>query len=378
MCYKKLVFVYLWVLIGSIFIASSACEGLRDAVQDVVSSIDGDGSGTGSGTGTGSGSGTGTGTGGSGALKDACPAPDATNTPPAAQRLFIINGGDSNDRTWESLDGTTWTKVTLQLPQDNSFLRNHHTATLFKDEIYVIGGDYGGIDGEEIYKSSDGKTWNKVVTTGTTFGHVFTHQAVVFKDKLYVIGGTKYDGQGTKSNEVWRSSNGTAWTNVTPTDTSKIFPVRANHQAVVFNGAIYVIGGDGNNGRLNDVWKSTNGAAWEKLTPTDRAKIFSERSGHQAVVFKNNIYVMGGDDNSGTNNEVWKSCNGKDWEKITTTTPFTARSGHKAAVFKDELYVIMGGTSDVWKSSNAVAWSKVTVTATPAFNDTLGHAVVAK
>ena len=53
---------------------------------------------------------------------------------------------------------------------------------------------------------------------------------------------------------------------------------RYNYTAVVFDGKMWVLGGD----FQNDVWWSSNGASWTEITASNH---WSARYGHIAVVF---------------------------------------------------------------------------------------------
>lgn len=102
---------------------------------------------------------------------------------------------------------------------------------------------------------------------------------------------------------------------------------RAFHDVVVFNNALYVIGGfegvdeSGNEMFRSDVLKSTNGGDWLEIKQNDDTA-FSKRAFHAAVAFDDALYVIGGFDGTNTLNDVWKSRDGQNWKKITTTGNF--------------------------------------------------------
>jgi hypothetical protein len=72
----------------------------------------------------------------------------------------------------------------------------------------------------------------------------------VFNGQIWVLGGWG----GSYFNDVWSSSDGTNWTQVTPVAS---WGARSQFPAVVFNGQIWVLGGY-NGGILNDVWSSSS------------------------------------------------------------------------------------------------------------------------
>ena len=74
--------------------------------------------------------------------------------------------------------------------------------------------------------------------------------AVVLNSQMWVLGG----GTGSSNfNDVWSSSDGTNWTEVTP---AAPWSARDDYRAVVFNNQLWVLGGYGSSGNLNDVWSS--------------------------------------------------------------------------------------------------------------------------
>ncbi len=115
---------------------------------------------------------------------------------------------------------------------------------------------------------------------------------------MWLIGGIT---AGTLKNDVWSSSDGANWTQVlasTAVGTVNQFSPREDFGALVFNNAMWVIGGYGRNPvSLNDVWTSTNGVAWTQVLANDTktsATQFSGRWGHSALVFNNEMWVVSG------------------------------------------------------------------------------------
>jgi len=66
-----------------------------------------------------------------------------------------------------------------------------------------------------------------------------------------------------------------------------------------------MIGGWGET-QLNDIWSSDDAINWVKESSNAD---FSERSGHQVVLFKDKLWLIGGWDRAATN-DIWSSDNG--------------------------------------------------------------------
>jgi hypothetical protein len=70
----------------------------------------------------------------------------------------------------------------------------------------------------------------------------------------------------------------------------------------VFDNKVWLLGGRSTS-RTNDVWYSSNGSAWTQATPSAG---WTARNSHASIVFDNKIWVIGGYDNQFCN-DVWYS-----------------------------------------------------------------------
>ncbi len=296
------------------------------------------------------------------------------NNAPGFSNTYLITATVSgNDPQYKgSVTGTVSIKV-------NHFsARSTHSVVEFNDELYLIGGfNYKTSSNlfyyNDVWKSSDGATWTEVTTAQPKFSERAAHSVVKFNNELYLIGGQ--DAGNDQLNDVWKSPDGATWTEVT--DQAQ-FSGRRNHSVVVFNNELYLIGGYDSSDQFNDVWKSLDGATWTEVT-TAQSK-FSERNGHSVVVFNNELYLIGGYSGGSYKNDVWKSSDGVTWTEVTGNAQFSARSRHSVVEFNNELYLIGGDISpsfynDVWKSSDGATWTEVTTTQSK-FSGRRNHSVV--
>lgn len=249
------------------------------------------------------------------------------------------------------------------------------------------------------YKLKEGSALSTGSSENTTrFSFRRKHQSVFFKDKFWVIGG--YDG--VNKNDVWSSPDGIKWTQVkahkdNPTASDKQFSPRVNHQVVVYDDKLWLIGGRDSSGRKNDTWTSADGISWTQKPFS--GPIFSARDSHQVVVFKNKIWVIGGVVGNSTlsvSNEVWYSTDGVDWRSSTPTISgtFPRRFNFQAVVINfngtEKLWLIGGSSTlsgagqyrnDVLSSTDGSAWvSVMTDQASPGsaqFSQRYNHQVVA-
>lgn len=110
---------------------------------------------------------------------------------------------------------------------------------------------------------------------------------------------------------------------------------------------------------FNDVWRSRDGVHWRKMIanqaidPEDpNPRHWAGRAGLSAVSFKGYLYVMGGSVNDDSSivggapdriyfNDVWRSRDGRRWEKV-GNAPWEPRAGGIAVVKGGYMYMIGG------------------------------------
>lgn len=285
-----------------------------------------------------------------------------------SDRITLIGGilrGYSN-KVWQSLDGEQWTQL---LPATFSPYRLTDGVS-FGSYLWLIGGGrQDGLDTNEVWRSADGLNWSQVATNGSLFSPRDSHRVVVFNDRLWVIGGFDYfendGGTRTHNNEVWSSADGVTWTQ----HAAPGFAARSAHEAVAFNGRLWLIGGVNASNSFNDVWSTADGTTWIQETA---GAAFSPRFGHQVVVFNGALWLLGGatgSSSAGTgSDEIWTSTDGRAWTQVAAGAHFSARNEHAATVFAGRLYVVGGATgssyfnvtyfNDVWSSADGVQWQR--------------------
>jgi hypothetical protein len=164
------------------------------------------------------------------------------------------------------------------------------------------------------------------------------------------------------------------------------FAARDGAGALTFNGKMWLIGGWNPSDKVhfpricnNEVWSSADGATWTLVKPNsfldqnfDPAADWEGRHTAGCVVFKDKLWIVGGDVNQGHyHNEVWNSADGKAWTRVATNVPWGPRATMYTVVFKDRIWVMGGQTipqfaseeerfyRDIWNSTDGVNWVKV-------------------
>ncbi len=100
-------------------------------------------------------------------------------------------------------------------------------------------------------------------------------------------------------NDVWSSSNGEYWTQVSVN--TNWFP-GCGHSVAIFLSSMYVIGGSDVSRYYNDVWVSTNGILWTMVVETAQQPVrngvmvstWVGRWMHVSVSFRDNLWILGG------------------------------------------------------------------------------------
>lgn len=192
--------------------------------------------------------------------------------------------------------------------------------------MWAIGGASGPVTTyySDVYSSGNGSSWS-VINSNAPFGGRYGSQLLSFNGSLFLIGG---NNSGTLRNDVWTSTDGSTWTQIlapTTLGSATQFSPREDFGAVVYNGAMWVIGGFSSGGNNNDVWSSTNGITWNQVLANGVSSIthFSKRWGFSALVYNNAMWLMGGASGISTGavtavfNDVWSSTTGAAWNGST-------------------------------------------------------------
>jgi N-acetylneuraminic acid mutarotase len=196
-------------------------------------------------------------------------------------------------------DGTigSWNRAT-SLPSSRAL----HTSVVYNGYLYVIGGYTSSTTySTEVYYAPlnpNGTLGSWSSTTSLPSGR-YSHTSVVYNGYLYVIGGrTSSTYYSTEVYYAPLNPNGTlgSWSSTTSLPSG-----RYSHTSVVYNGYLYVIGG-----RTSSTTYSTE-VYYAPLNPngtlgswSSTTSLPSGRYSHTSVVYNGYLYVIGGDTSSTT------------------------------------------------------------------------------
>jgi len=115
------------------------------------------------------------------------------------------------------------------------------------------------------------------------------------------------------------------------------FQARSSANAVVFQNALWVIGGQSGDSILQDAWSSADGVTWSKMT--DSLPIPTSVIPLSAVVFQNKLWIMGMNNYA---NFLWNSADGVHWSSVTDTESFSPLLWPVLLHFQNQLWVAGG------------------------------------
>ena len=190
--------------------------------------------------------------------------------------------------------------------------------------------------------------------------------ALVFNDFLWLLGGwNPYDKAHFPricNNEVWRSEDGARWTLIKPNtfkderfDSKSDWEGRHTAGYVVYKNKMWIVGGDANQGHYqNDVWNSDDGRTWTDVNQ-GRDVPWGPRALHYTLVFDDKIWVMGGQTMPKMApaaevfyRDVWNTTDGVHWVPVRPKEPYWSARGMIGGnvVFKGRIWILGGGTYD--------------------------------
>ena len=167
-------------------------------------------------------------------------------------------------------------------------------------------------------------------------------------------------------NEIWSSTDGANWNY----EGDAPWPARHCGGWMVYDSAMWVVGGDPQSGCLADVWSSTDGINWTLMQDTISA-FYAKKHNTNYAPLADKMLMMGGSSCGLAMpvafSEVWESSDGVTWNQL-PNAPWSGRSMQINYCVDDSGALwILGGAgehdrrsyNDVWKSSDGVHWTLV-------------------
>jgi N-acetylneuraminic acid mutarotase len=218
----------------------------------------------------------------------------------------------------------------------------------------------------DIWNSSDGSAWTEQTIAGTPVKRGAMGYAV-YNDKVWIVGGIPNGAPGYFYGNVV-SFDGTSWATVLDNGHGQFQP-RRRHSIVPFNPGsgevLWLYAGNdgvtGSGGYTNNQYSANTAAT---IWTAQAAPSWSAREQQAMTAFNNQLWLLGGNDGSNKLNDCLFSSNGTTWT-VATTPGNLARTGARLVSHNNRLYAFGGaGTSgalkDLWSTTDGTTWKEVT------------------
>jgi N-acetylneuraminic acid mutarotase len=255
---------------------------------------------------------------------------------PLVERLngvtYSLEGYQANP-VIASTDNANWNVVQgANLPY-----RSYAAGCAANNQLWVTGGqDANGTYTQDVFTSADGVSWSSKPQQQWFARR--RHAMIARGNVLFVIGGELARGQGLWSDVNWSWDNGGTWGQ----ERMDPFPGRCDMAAVYFQGELWVLGGQGRGGLLNDVWKRNDRTSNWDLMPTPP---WSARRRHAAGVVGNKLYVGLGVDASGRSlQDTWVTSDGRSWAPADGGWPAPSLDDNFGSTAVEDSLLVLGGS----------------------------------
>jgi len=253
--------------------------------------------------------------------------PLATPVVAHAGRLLMIGDGAAPSRSFESTDGKQWRGFDHDARWGATYGAAHAS---FAGKLWRAGGFVQDgatrVTRNDVWSSVDGRHWERVLPSAPWIARANAH-LIAFRDTLWLIGGEPSDGS------IWLTTDGRSWSARRTTS----LPL-ANPQGVLaYRGALWILGHGQWDTASNDVWTSSDGGAWTRVT---RSAAWEPRTGAGFAVLGDRLWVVGG----AGHRDAWFSSDGRDWRPLAAPLPGPPRAADYSVVFQDAFWVYGGKT----------------------------------
>lgn len=258
-------------------------------------------------------------------------------------RVYLLGGyigGDNSSTVYTApinSDGTlgSWT-TTSSLSQ----AVNQSQAIVTKNRVYLIGG-FGSATVQTASINADGTlgTWTTTTSLPAT---VYNSHAIVTKNRVYLLGGYVNSSVSSTVYTAPINADGTlgAWTTGTPLPGTV-----AEARTAVTKGRVYLLGGNNGFGLSSTVYTAPINSDGTLGSWTTAASLPQSISNHQVVVTNNKVYLIGGFIAGGSTSSVYTSPVNADGTLGTwsSASPMTLALARSAVIITSSRIYVLGG-----------------------------------
>lgn len=262
-------------------------------------------------------------------------------------------------QVWRLETNGSW--VAVSEPGFGSSYANKNRAipdmTVFSGNLYA-GTAWGGFAGQ-IWRSSNGSTWNLVVNNG--FGSPNNFGVAPFGTfKGFIYAGSIFDPDGTNGVEIWRSATGNPgdWQIVVTGGKGNTNNYLAT-SFTEFGDYFYVAIENMHNGV--EIWRTDDGSTWITVSSGGFGDANNTQTGGMTV-YKGYLYV--GTRNDITGAQLFRTSNGMTWDPV-MDNGFGDLNNFKIEVMYAWNGSLFAGTDnnisgvEIWQSTDGLFWHQV-------------------
>jgi hypothetical protein len=165
-------------------------------------------------------------------------------------------------------------------------------------------------------------------------------------------------GDGAAPGHIYESEDGTNWRGYSH---DAHWGVRYKAADASYAGFLWRVAGFVETGTvrtlMNDVWRSVDGRRWERVV--ERAP-WTPRSDARLVVFRDTLWLIGGEPEDG---RVWLTTDGRTWtSREAAALPHATPQG--VLVYRDAIWIVGHGRwdqarNDVWEFMDGTTWTQI-------------------
>ncbi len=275
-------------------------------------------------------------------------------------------GGDDDPPLYSNPGGTTPVPGPPPAPDQQivssaltpgSTPRAMHAASISQDgRIYIFGGNSTSGPLADLWQYDIiTSQWKMLTPTGSPPAPRQQASAVFYDNKIYFFGGWNGNlSQPIYYNDVWsysintNSRDANEWKLVRGASNSANVPQgRGGHTAVVYGDGMYVFGGVTAQGINGELWRYDFASATWNNNLGGGTVAPSPRFGHSSVIYKNSLYVYGGELGNGqliADSLIYRyNIDSDQWVPTAMVNfPTTGSAHHSAVVMGDTMYVYGG------------------------------------
>ncbi|KAM4626186.1 kelch domain-containing protein 1-like isoform 1-T2 [Discoglossus pictus] len=237
--------------------------------------------------------------------------------------------------------------------------RFKHACVVYDGFIYIHGGRQDCSLGDFWKYNIACNEWEQLPCSRDGPETLEGHSMVAHKDVLYIFGGMIDSGSNEENTPLWLYDIDTGtWSESKAVEGKEARPTnRKGHSAVVYQDDMYIYGGYFDiKGAVEEFWVYSFGTEkWSALSPSTRGTGPGPRHGHSSVTYGSAMYLFGGLKLMAEQNDFWRfDLRRHNWSSIKTSSGPPKLVGHASVIHQNCLWIIGGGLP--YRSPNSNLW----------------------